>query len=53
MKILSTRSLKGLDNASPNDVSLDEVIVLPQYDLATITLEKMQIRQEVLKRKTM
>ena len=44
--------MKGSNFASLDDVSLEEVIVLPHYDLATITLEQMQILQEVLKRKT-
>ena len=48
----STNTPKSSDTVSQDDVILEEVIVLPHYDLATITLEQMQILQEVLKRKT-
>lgn len=34
------------------DIDLDEVIELPKFDLAKITLNEMEILQEVLKKKT-
>ena len=48
----STNSQGVAEEITYKDVSLDEVIELPMFDLNTITLEKMQILQEALKRKT-
>ena len=48
----STNSQVEAKEITSKDVSLDEVIELPNFDLSNITLEKMQILQEALKRKT-
>ena len=45
-------SSKGTKEITSEDVDLDEVIEIPNFDLATITLEHMQILKEVLKRTT-
>ena len=40
MKFLSTRSLGVVEETSFEDVSLEEVIELPKFDLSTINLMK-------------
>lgn len=49
---MSSTSSQGVEEIPREDIDLDEVIGLPKFDLSTITLEKIQILQEVLKRKT-
>ena len=39
------------EGTSYGDVKLDEVIELPKFDLATITIEEMSILQEALAKK--
>ena len=47
----SLRTPQSVEATSFKDVSLDEVIVLPMFDLITITLEEMNILQEALQKK--
>ena len=47
----SSNTSKVGEGTSYGDVNLDEVIELPKFDLATITIEEMSILQEALARK--
>ena len=49
--MLSPSSSKVEEVITYEDVSLDEEIVLPKYDYAIMTIEKMGILQESLARK--
>lgn len=51
ISVLSPSSSKAEEVIQYGDVSLDEEIVLPKYDYATITIEQMGILQEALVRK--
>lgn len=49
--MLSPSSSKGEEVITYGDVSLDEEIIFPKFDLVVITIKKMGILQEALARK--
>ena len=48
----SSTSSQGGVKDSLEEIDLDEVIEIPKFDLDKLTLEQMQIMQNVLQRKT-
>ena len=49
---MPSTSSQGGDEESQEDIDLDEVITIPKFDLDNLSLEKIQIIQHALHRKT-